>query len=138
LAWRLMGGKQLDLALKKVMLSDSISLHYELGLLCFVEHSTSRYLSSNSPSRRADRCFSGSMIDCSSLVLLMYSFRGESLKFLVLAEEMMISVVCSSCVEGNRSRNSFLHCLVAVVSFLALSTGKESRLGSSRVSNLRL
>lgn len=96
-----MGGKQEDLALKKVMLSDYTSL----WLLCFDGHSTCRCFNSNSPSRWPDNCFSGSIMACMSRVLLMYSFRGDNLKLRTFDEDMMISVVISSWVEGNSSRN---------------------------------
>lgn len=132
LAWRLIGGKQLDFALKKVILSDYVSRSETLfwfWLLCLTGNSICRCFNWNSPYLRADSCFSGSMIDCKSRVLLMYSLRGESLKLRTFDEDMIISVVCSSWVEGNSSRNSFLPCLVAVVNFRVLYTGKASRLG---------
>lgn len=101
-AGRLMGGKQEDFALKKVIFSDSASLG---RLLSFDEQSTCLCLSSNSIYFLAENCFSGSIMTCRSRVLLIYSLRGESLKLRTLLDEMMISVVISSWVEGKSSKN---------------------------------
>ena len=59
----------------------------------------------------------------------MISLRGDNFRFLVF-EDMIFSVICSSYVEGNISRISFLPFFVAVVSLRADSMGNASLFGS--------
>jgi hypothetical protein len=93
------GGKQVDLALKNVMLRDSVSRKgYRLASLTGRGAALRAYLSVLSA-----EFFSGSGRWAGSLIREVSSLRGDSLAFLWREPEVMMAVSCWSWVEGKSS-----------------------------------